>query len=281
MHIIILGKAGMLGRDLEWTLTHRGHQVTGFDSKTLDISNRTQLNTVLASIKHPDFIINCAAYTKVDLAETHREQAMLINGYAVEWLAEFCQVAQIPLVHFSTDYVFDGKKPTPYEETDFCNPINFYGETKRYGEEAILNTCEAYYIFRLQWLYGEHGPNFVDTILKKAQTASTLTIVSDQQGSPSSTKDLAGCLSSFLENKPAWGIYHLANQGYASWYDFATYFLQVKGLQTSVLPTSSDAYPTPAKRPLNSRLSIQKFLSTQTQAPLRWETALAHYLKNR
>ena len=280
MNIVLLGKSGMLGSDLAAELVAEGHHVIGFDSKTLDITNRNQLDQVLSSIKKPDFIINCAAYTKVDACESNREQAMLVNGFAVEWLAEFCQVAQTPLVHFSTDYVFDGQKIEPYVETDFCNPINFYGESKRYGEEAILNTCEAYYIVRLQWLYGKHGPNFVETILKKSHTVSELNIVNDQWGSPSSTADMARCIVSMLENKPKWGIYHLANQGHTTWFDFASFFLSQKGINTPVNPVPATAYVTPAKRPENSRLSLLKYTEAGCRDPLDWQKAVSNYLKS-
>ncbi len=261
--MILVGAGGMLGS----AFSH--YDVISLDRASLDISRSLDVLPTDA-----DVLINCAAYTRVDDCETHIEEAIQINGTAVGNLAQWCNAHRVTLVHFSTDYVFDGQKKEPYLETDPTNPLSIYGKSKLAGEQAIIEHCQRYYIFRIQWLYGANGKHFVDTIIRLAKEKESLNIVNDQWGSPSWTHDIARCIMSFLKKSPDYGIYHLANTGYTSWLEFARFFL---GPNYPLHPITTDQMPRPAKRPLNSRLCIDKYLSVG-ERPLPWQDAVRAYL---
>ncbi len=278
MNILLLGASGMLGSDINTVLHTAGHHVVGFDSKTFNMCDGHAVETALSSYPTPDFIVNCAAYTHVDLCETHREIAFEVNGKAVEHLARFAYRHHVPLVHFSTDYVFNGQKESPYLETDTCDPINAYGESKLAGEVAIQKYCEKFYLFRIQWLYGHHGTHFIKTISNKAQNTPHLNIVNDQWGSPTWTVEIATSVLSVLETRPEYGLYHLASEGYTHWCEYADYFLKFQNIACKLAGVPSSAYPTPAKRPLNSRLDIGKFAKTGCIKPSTWKEGIAKFL---
>jgi dTDP-4-dehydrorhamnose reductase len=269
--VIILGSTGLLGTDMV-AVCHSQQIPTLIPSSTqVDITNPTSLIGYIAQHPTAKIIINCAAYTAVDLCETHREKATLINTAGPQNLANACKAHDRILVHFSTDYVFDGTKTTPYLETDTPNPINMYGQSKLAGELAIQSTINTHYIFRLQWLYGANGPNFVTAILNKAKTNSELRVVNDQWGSPSWTYDIANCALNALYHPIPFGLYHLANSGYTTWYQFASKILQ--NHTTITHPVASSDYPTLAKRPKNSQLDTHKFCKYAPRTPLHWEDA--------
>lgn len=275
--VIILGSTGLLGTDMV-AVCHSQQIPTLTPSSTqVDITNPTSLTDYISQHPAAKIIINCAAYTAVDLCETDNDKATLLNTTGPQNLANACKAYDRILVHFSTDYVFDGTKTTPYLETDTPNPINIYGQSKLAGETAIQSTWPHHYIFRLQWLYGSHGPNFVTTILNKAKTDPHFRIVDDQWGSPTWTSDIASCVIGALFQPIPFGLYHLANHGYTTWYKFATKILSTQ--DTHITPVPSSDYPRPAKRPLNSQLDTHKFCKYASQHPLHWETAYDLYKK--
>ncbi len=273
--VIILGSSGLLGSDIVAVCHNQGIPTLTPPSHLVDITRPSSLDTYLT--RHPDakIVINCAAFTAVDACETDSEKATLLNTTGPQHLATICQSHTRILVHFSTDYVFDGTKTTPYSESDTPSPINHYGRTKLAGELAIQANCDAYYIFRLQWLYGANGPNFVTAIQNKAKTETALFVVNDQWGAPSWTYNIAECLIAAIFQPIPFGIYHLANTGCTTWYQFATKICQ--NTPVTIHPVSTSEYPRPAARPKNSQLDLTKFNTYAPQSPLDWESA---YLKS-
>jgi len=277
MKVLVTGAKGMLAHDLIPILRER-HEVIPVPEEELDITKRASLyDAVERAI--PDVIINCAAYTQVDKAEEEREKAFLVNGIGVQNLALVCQEKSIPLCHVSTDYVFDGTKATAYTPFDNTNPINIYGESKLAGEKYIQWIMNRFYIVRTSWLYGKHGNNFVSTILRLAQEKQELEVVQDQKGSPTWTISLSRGINKLIDSG-AYGIYHFTDDtgGGISWYDFAKEILRLSGSRTVVLPSSTDRFPRPAKRPPNSVLDISLFSQVTGHKPTDWKEALREHL---
>jgi dTDP-4-dehydrorhamnose reductase len=285
----------MLGSDLLLKLS-REHEVIGMDKDEIDIVSANECKKAIEETK-PDIVINAAAYTNVDGCETAREDCFAVNAEAVKNIAEACRNKNIRIVHFSTDYVFDGTSIQPYTEDEKCNPINVYGESKLAGERYLQSLSNNYLLIRTSWLYGIKGKNFVGAILEKAKAKdfihdtmakakaktegpSTLSVVDDQVGSPTYTKDLAAAVALLIE-KNAQGIFHLTNRGSCSWHQFAVKILQESGFNDiEVLPIKSDQLQRPAKRPAYSILSMQKFIQTTGKTMQPWQLALQDYLKN-
>jgi len=232
-----------------------------------DQANFLEPQTVLNALEHykPEIIINAAAYTQVDKAEIERSAAMTINAETPGVIAKWCKNHHALLIHYSTDYVFDGSGEKPWLETDAPNPVNFYGRSKWEGEKAIQASGCKHYIFRVSWVYSPWGVNFKKTILRLAQEREELKIVADQWGSPTKAEDIATETKKFIERYrghkgPEFGLYHWRFSDYTSWYHFATSIVEEakqSGIALKVkqiLPISTEAFPTPAKRPKNSRL---------------------------
>ncbi|MFC1771117.1 dTDP-4-dehydrorhamnose reductase [Candidatus Margulisiibacteriota bacterium] len=278
MKIALIGHTGMLGTDLINTLSQSAHNIYCFNTQNIDISSTTSTQKALSDVP-ADIIINCAAYTKVDDCEKNQALAFSINAEGPKNLALVANNKNIPLIHFSTDYVYNGRKKTLYLETDPCNPINIYGQSKLEGELAIKKNCRKYYIFRLQWLYGKNGSHFIKTILELAKHKKELSIVSDQWGSPTWTKEVAKSVLSIFYKKVDFGIYHLANQGYTNWHDFAVFFLKELNINCKLYPVTSSKFPRPAERPKNSQLCINKFLALQQYQPNSWQEACKEFLE--
>lgn len=273
--ILITGENGQVGWELQRSVNHLG-KVVAVGRDTLDLSNPDNIRALIREVK-PDIILNAAAYTEVDKAEVEKDLAHQINGVAPGILAEEAKSVNALLVHYSTDYIFDGEKDSPYTESDAPNPINFYGETKLAGEKAIQAVDCDYLIMRTSWVYASRGNNFLLSILRLASERDELSIVADQIGSPTPAKLVADITAdliaqSTVERKQGIfqsGIYHLTSTGDTSWYSFANKVIDVaKAVLTgrdlvvkSILPIKSTAYPTPAKRPLNSCLSTEKISS--------------------
>lgn len=217
MRIIVTGSKGMLARDMIPVLKEN-HEVLEFSKELLDITDLSKIEKILGNEK-PDVLINCAAYTAVDRAESESEKAYLLNAKGPEILAKACHKAGARLVHVSTDFVFDGKTPRPYKEDDKVNPIGVYGKSKLEGENAIRSSMENYVIVRTSWLYGQGGESFPEKILAKASAVETISVVFDQVGSPTYAVDLARAVGRLLPAPP--GMYHFSNEGVARWYDFA------------------------------------------------------------
>ena len=278
MRILLLGHKGMLGSDLLLKLNLQ-HEVVGMDKEEIDIVSADECEKAIKETK-PDILINAAAYTNVDGCETAKEECFAVNAEAVKNIAEVCRNKNIRIIHFSTDYVFDGTGTRPYKEDDRCNPINAYGESKLAGDRYLKSLADDYLLIRTSWLYGVKGKNFVQTILEKAKTTPMLSVVDDQVGSPTYTKDLAVAVD-LLINQNLKGIFHVTNRGSCSWYQFAVKILQESGLDdVTVIPIKSDKLPRPALRPAYSVLSMQKFIATTGKTMQPWQLALQDYLKS-
>ena len=269
---LITGAAGMLGRDLQAALV--GRDVTALDRTELDITDR---DAVLATSAGFDVIINAAAYTKVDDAETNEDAAYLINATGPRHLALAAATTGAKLVQVSTDYVFDGSATSPYPEDTPIDPISAYGRTKAAGEAFVREIHPAgSYIVRTAWLYGQHGPNFPKTMLKLATARDTLDVVDDQVGQPTWTADLAAQIVALLDSGAPAGIYHGTNSGVTSWFGFAQAVFTSAGLDPArVTPTDSSQFVRPAPRPAYSVLGHNAWTAAGL-APLRdWREALA------
>lgn len=272
MKYLITGATGMLGRDLQAALT--GRTVTALSRSDLDV---TDLGAVTDAVAGFDVVINAAAYTKVDDAETNEEAAYAVNADGALNLAIAASVSSARLVQVSTDYVFNGRAITPYAEDTPRDPISAYGRTKGAGEEfALSENPEGTLIVRTAWLYGQHGPNFATTMLRLAGSHPTVSVVNDQLGQPTWTMDLARQIVLMLDaNAPA-GIYHGTNSGVASWFDFAREVFTLAGLDAErVLPTDSSAFVRPAPRPSYSVLGHESWAAAGLSPMRPWQEALA------
>ncbi|MBF0593018.1 MAG: dTDP-4-dehydrorhamnose reductase [Nitrospirae bacterium] len=277
MRILVTGSEGMLAGDLIPILA-QGHDCYGENKAALDI---TDAGSVFKAVEgyRPDVVINCAAYTSVDLAETQRDLAMLVNGIGVQNLALACNAYGVPLCQISTDYVFDGSKGAPYTPFDNTCPINFYGESKLAGECYVRWIARRFYIIRTSWLYGGRGNNFVKTMLRLSTQRDEVRVVNDQIGSPTSTVSLARAIKVIIESG-RYGVYHVTDQtdGRLSWYDFACEIMPLVGSRTRVIPITTDEYPTAARRPVYSVLDMTATRLSVDYIPLMWDVALAEHI---
>ncbi len=267
----------MLGSDLIVSLANRA-SVIGVDMDDFDIRDKTACTLKVSSI-NPDCIVNCAAYTNVDGSESNFDEAMAVNAFGAENMALAARQADAFFVQISTDYVYDGSKAEPYTENDKVNPINNYGRTKLEGETRVLKVLpEKTLIIRTAWLFGAHGSNFIETIIKIAKTRETVGVINDQTGCPTFTQDLAAGIADLIRKK-AKGIVHLTNSGNTSWYGFASFFMGLVNPRVSVLPIPARDYPLPAKRPEYSVLSLEKYKNITGNVPPNWKDAVRRYLK--
>ena len=257
--VLITGAKGQLGLSIRSiTEANMPLELIFTDREELDI---TQKDSVLSFFRDhaPDYCINCAAYTQVDQAEKEPDRCFEINVKGVQNLVTACTESQCILIHISTDFVFDGKKGTPYCTTDKPNPINVYGTSKHESEQIIQKALSKYFIVRTSWLYSEYGNNFVKTMLRLGEEREEILVVNDQIGSPTYSGDLAAFLFRLIgEDNQEWGVYHYSNKGKASWFEFAQAIIEIKGLECMVFPTTSEEYKTAAKRPAYSILDTTK-----------------------
>jgi len=270
MKVIVTGSKGMLGTDLFLELAKTDFEVIAWDYSDFDITNKPDMQKLI--LEKPNVVINCAAYTNVDLAETEKEKCALINIEGVKNLTLACKECDSILIQISTDYVFDGTKES-YNETDVKNPVNYYGETKSKGEDFIINNLKNYYIVRTSWLFGKNGKNFVDTISKLAKEKQELKVVDDQKGKPTFTKDLSEALIKLISTKMPFGVYHITNSNICSWFEFAKKIVEINKSNCVVKPCTTLDFPRPAKRPKFSVLNNNKFNLLRS-----WESALKEYL---
>ncbi len=277
MKVLVTGAKGMLASDLI-PILGGDHRVIAPAEEDLDITQRDGVSRAIRE-HSPDLVVNCAAYTQVDRAEEERDKAFLVNGIGVQNLALACQERGIPLCHISTDYVFDGTKATAYTPFDNPNPVNTYGESKLAGERYIQWIMNRFYLVRTSWLYGKNGSNFVSTILRLARERQELEVVRDQRGSPTSTISLSHGIRELIRSG-AYGLHHFTDDtgGGITWYDFAKEIVRLSGSKARVLPTTTDRFPRPAKRPPNSVLDISLFSVVTGYAPPQWKEALKEYL---
>ena len=253
MKVLVTGAHGQLGYDVINRLKDSNIEYLGTDKDLLDITDEEQVKKVIREYK-PEVVIHCAAYTAVDRAEDEKEFCYAINVTGTQYIASVCQEIDAKMVYISTDYVFDGEGDKPFEVTHKPRPINYYGQTKYEGELEVQKILEKYFIVRISWVFGSHGNNFVKTMLKLGKEKDEISVVSDQIGSPTYTYDLAVLLVNMISTDK-YGIYHATNEGYCSWYEFACEIFKQAKIDIKVHPIKSEAYPTKAKRPKNSRLS--------------------------
>jgi len=281
--ILLFGSAGQVGTELNNTLRDVG-TVIECNRDSVNLEDNQQIKNIIQQIK-PDIIVNSAAYTAVDKAESEPQLAEQINAIAPKIIAQESEKIKSKLIHLSTDYVFNGEKNQPYLETDETNPLGVYGRTKLAGEENIKNTSSNYLILRTAWVYGTYGKgNFVKTMLRLAQEKEQLKIVIDQIGSPTYAQDIAQTIKliipSILSQKTVRETYHFTNLGVCSWYDFTVNIIkEAKKLNypiklKQILPILTSEYPTPAKRPHYSVLSTKKLINDFEIIPNHWQTSL-------
>ncbi|MEI1704040.1 dTDP-4-dehydrorhamnose reductase [Acinetobacter baumannii] len=298
MKILLLGKNGQVGWELQRALQPLGEVIaldrsTSLDGLSGDLANFAQIKQTIEKVQ-PNIIVNAAAYTAVDKAESDQENADLINHLAVKNLAELCQTHHILLVHYSTDYVFNGEGTSAWSESDLTNPINLYGNTKRLGEIALEQSNCAFINFRTCWVYGSHGNNFIKTMLKLASNREELSIIHDQIGAPTGAALIADVTAQALkyyslmgaqQQKDLLGHYHLAAAGECSWFDYAQFVFELakqKGQYLAIQKVNAIktiAYPTPAKRPLNSRLNTNKLQANFKIHLPDWKLGVAQVLE--
>jgi dTDP-4-dehydrorhamnose reductase len=276
LKILLTGKNGQVGWELARSLAQLG-DVIAHDRTSLDLSDADRICSLVRDTK-PAIIVNAAAYTAVDKAESDQAAAHAINAQAPRLLAEEARKLGALLVHYSTDYVFDGTKPGPYVETDATNPVSVYGRSKREGELAILASGCRHLIFRTSWVFGPRGGNFLLTMLRLAGERTELKIVDDQFGAPTSSAMIADATARALRVDGAEGLFHLTASGRTSWCGFAREIFKTAGLPTTVAPIPSVQYPTPARRPHNSALDCSKLIKTFGLTPPAWEDGMSECL---
>ena len=286
--VIVFGGGGQVGlevSDLAQSLSasNSSLSIMTFNSQAGDITNEDLIRNIFTE-QHPACVINCAAYTAVDKAESEAPQAFAVNRDGAANLARCCKTFNIPLLHVSTDYVFDGEQSTPYRESDATHPLNVYGESKLQGEQAIREILEQHIILRTSWVFGQYGNNFVKTMLRLAQDREELGIVADQTGCPTPACAIAQTLVAISQRvlageALAWGTYHYAGSPSLSWFDFATHIFQlaheISGMKIPHLnPIPTSAYPTPAQRPQQTIMECDKIKRVFGIEPANWQAEL-------
>ncbi|TRV14952.1 MAG: dTDP-4-dehydrorhamnose reductase [Microcystis wesenbergii Mw_MB_S_20031200_S109] len=278
--VLLIGAKGQVGQELQVTLPQWG-EVISIGREELDLTNSEKISQLIREI-HPDYLVNAAAYTAVDKAETEPDLAYSINAIAPKIMAESAEKIKAKFLHISTDYVFDGRKNTPYLESDLTNPLGVYGQSKLRGEEEIKTVNSQAIILRTAWVYGSYGKsNFVKTMLRLGKEREELKVVVDQVGSPTWSKDIATAITQLLINvdNPA-GIYNFTNSGVASWFDLTKAIFEeakISGIPLKiqrVIPITTAEYPTPAVRPAYSVLSGQKISQQLGYIPPYWRDSL-------
>jgi len=278
MRLLVTGANGQLGQEIVCLSGLVETDIIGFGRDRLDVANLDQCRNVIHDIK-PDAVIHCAAYTKVDMAESEPDEAYRINAYGTRNVAVATEEIGAKLVYISTDYVFDGQANQPYREYDCPNPRSVYGKSKLAGEQLAQTLCRRYFIVRTSWVYGKYGLNFVKTMLKLAGEKDKLRVVHDQVGAPTYTFDLAHFILDLVRSD-YYGIYHATNSGVCSWYEFAKAIFEESGIEVTVEPCTTEEFPRPAPRPAYSVLD-HGGIRIHGFAPFRpWREALRDYLKN-
>jgi len=271
--IVLLGARGMLGSEI-YNLCGKDN-ITPFDLPDFDITDKNQLEKAVGDAK---VVINCAAFTDVEKAESQTGLAFKVNGQAVGNLAQIAHKKNIYVIYISTDFVFDGKKETPYLETDQTNPINAYGKSKLEGEILLAKNHNYYSIIRLEWTYGKNGNNFISKLISLSRQKSSLKVVDDQFGSPTWAQEAAKVICQFIAKKPQ-GIFHYAAAGFAGRYDVAKFAFEKLKISASIIPCKSSEFPSAAVRPANSRFCCDKIQSLLDKSIELWQKPLERYLK--
>lgn len=276
MKILVTGVKGQLGYDVVNEAEKRNISAVGVDIDEMDITNKQQVNDVIKAGKY-DAVVHCAAWTAVDKAEDMVEVCRKVNAEGTENIARVCEELDIPMMYFSTDYVFDGEGTTPWSEYDKRHPLNVYGQTK-YEGELIVEKLKKHFIIRIAWVFGKNGNNFIKTMLRLGKERGAVSVVSDQVGSPTYTYDLARLVVDMIQTDQ-YGTYHATNEGICSWYEFACEIFKQAGMDVSVTPVSSTEFPAKAKRPSNSRMNKGELDKHGFDRLPTWQDALGRYLK--
>lgn len=275
--ILVTGAAGQLGSGLMRFFTEKGIKAIGVDRPDFDITNREDTIQNIAML-NPEIVFHCAAYSDVELAEKESDICEIVNVKGTENIILACKKVSAKLVYISTDYVFDGMSDVPYEITDEVHPLNIYGKTKAIGEKLVGNYDKSF-VVRISWLFGKNGKNFVNTMLRLGKEKNSLTVVVDQVGSPTYVADLVPILYD-ISISEKYGIYHITNEGFCSWAEFAEKIMKYSGLNCQIKPVTSDVYGATAKRPKNSRLNKDCLDERGLQRLPLWEDALKRYLSD-
>lgn len=276
MKVLVTGAKGQLGYDVCQRLAQDGVSFVGIDKDNFDLTDAAQVNEAF-ELHKPTVVIHCAAYTAVDKAESELYQCQRVNVDATLNIAIACKERDAVMLYISTDYVFSGNGIVPFQTTDALEPCNVYGRTKAEGELVVRQLLHRYFIVRISWVFGQNGHNFVKVMQKLGSEKNELKVVADQIGSPTYTIDLANLLSQMI-GTDKYGVYHATNEGFCSWADFANAIMELLGLQCVVKPITTREYPTPAKRPLNSRLSKASLDQSGFKRLPHWRDALERYL---
>lgn len=279
MKILVTGYKGQLGYDVVNEATSRGIEAIGVDIDEMDITNQEQVNTVIKSGNY-DAVVHCAAWTAVDKAEEPElfETVKKVNATGTKYIADVCEELDIPMMYFSTDYVFDGEGTTPWNEYDERHPLNVYGLTKAQGEEFV-EKLKKHFIIRIAWVFGKNGNNFIKTMLRLGKEREAVSVVNDQVGNPTYTYDLAKLVVDMIQTDK-YGKYHATNSGdFISWYDFACEIFKQAGMDVKVTPVDSNQFPAKAKRPKNSRMNQTELDKNGFNRLPAWQDALGRYLK--
>ena len=283
IRLLVFGSTGQVGRALQVAASLGDFKVIALTRSQADLTNQQAISAAVAAVQS-DVVVNTAAYTAVDRAESDSETAFAVNAEGARHIAEACAANQLPLVHFSTDYVFDGRKLGPYVETDAVNPLGVYGKSKLAGEVAVRDVCPQHIILRTSWVYAAEGQNFVRTMLSLAKERCELKIVNDQYGCPTAAADLARLLLNILpalgNANAAWGTYHATGKGITTWYDFAREIFRLReeitGAKPPVVnPVPTRGYPTPSPRPVNTSLDCTRLREIFGQTLPPWQSSLA------
>lgn len=276
MKLLVTGVKGQLGYDVVKEAEKRGVEAVGVDIDEMDITDAKQVHEVITKGGY-DAVVHCAAWTAVDKAEDMEEACRKVNKEGTENIAQVCEALDIPIMYFSTDYVFNGQGSEPWKEYDKRAPLNVYGQTKYEGELAVEKLAK-HFIIRIAWVFGKNGNNFIKTMLRLGKERGAVSVVNDQIGSPTYTYDLAKLVLDMIQSDK-YGTYHATNEGICSWYEFACEIFKQAGMNVQVTPVSSDEFPTKAKRPCNSRMNKTELDRNGFDRLPTWQDALHRYLK--
>lgn len=276
MKVLVTGATGQLGWDVMKELEKRGIDCRGTGSKDLDITDRDAVMQYIGTYR-PDAVIHCAAYTAVDKAEDEPEICRKVNADGTSYIAEACKMVDAKMIYISTDYIFGDDGDQPHEVDDPPHALNVYGQTKWEGEEAVRRILQKYFIVRISWVFGEHGNNFVKTMLRLGKARKEISVVADQFGAPTYTADLAPLLCDMILTEK-YGTYHACNSGCCSWAEFAQEIFRAAKMDVQVIPIRTEAYPAKAERPRNSRLSNINLEKNGFKALAFWKNAVQEYI---
>lgn len=277
MKVLVTGAAGQLGYDVMKVLQERKIEAVGTDLEDFDITDAGATENFITAAA-PDVIVHCSAFTAVDKAEDEVEICRNVNVKGTENIARVCSELDAKMIYISTDYVFSGMETQPYEVDDVTDPVNVYGQMKLSGELIVRHFLKKYFIVRTSWVFGKNGSNFIKTMLRLGKDHAEVRVVSDQIGSPTYTADLAILLCDMLTTEK-YGVYHATNEGFCSWADLAEEAFRQAQMPVKVVRIKSEAYPTRAKRPMNSRLSKEKLAQNGFKRLPHWQEAVKRYIQ--